>query len=105
MKNGKITEEGFKLYNDLSKNEVGTIFIGAAAISDYDHYGGLKIFRIDKDEFIPEFKKLVDMAHKNGANFMMQINHIGIKAMNKEGPIYMLQVLYLLMGKIEIQKR
>ena len=44
------------------------------------------------------------MVHKNGANFMMQINHIGIKAMNKEG-LYMLQVLYLLMGKIEIQKR
>ena len=88
MKNGKITEEGFKLYNDLSKNEVGTIFTGAAAISDYDHYGEFKIFRIDKDEFIPEFKKLVDMVHKNGANFMMQINHIGIKAMNKEGPIY-----------------
>ena len=28
------------------------------------------------------------MVHKNGANIMMQLVHIGIKAMNKEGPIY-----------------
>ena len=56
MKNGKITEEGFKLYNDLSKNEVGTIFTGATAISDYDHYGEFKIFRTDKDELFLNLK-------------------------------------------------
>ena len=88
MINGKISEEGFKLYDDLSKNEVGTIFTGSVAISDYDHYGELKVFRIDKDEFIPEYKKLVNMVHKNGANLMIQLVHIGIKTMNKEGPIY-----------------
>lgn len=88
MINGKISEAGFKLYDDLSKNEVGTIFTGSAVISDYDHYGEFKVFRIDKDEFIPEYKKLVNMVHKNGANLMMQLVHIGIKAMNKEGPIY-----------------
>ena len=53
MKNGKISEEGFKLYDRLSKNEVGTILTGATAISDYEQYEALKLFRIDKDEFIP----------------------------------------------------
>ena len=39
MQNGKISDEGFKLYDQLSKGEVGTIFTGSAAISDYDNYG------------------------------------------------------------------
>lgn len=88
MQNGKISDEGFKLYDQLSKGEVGTIFTGSAAISDYDNYGEFKVFRIDKDEYIPEFKKLVDMVHKNGANIMMQLVHIGIKALSKEGTVY-----------------
>ena len=33
--NGKITEEGFKLYDQLSKNEIGTIFTGYTMVSDY----------------------------------------------------------------------
>ena len=33
---GKISEEGFKLYDDLSKNEIGIIFTGYTTVSDYD---------------------------------------------------------------------
>ena len=36
FKNGKITEKGFELYDQLSKNEVGTIFTGSTAVSDYN---------------------------------------------------------------------
>ena len=71
FKNGKINEEGFKLYDQLSKNEIGTIFTGYTMVSDYLQNDNYHTFRLDKDEYIPEFKKLVDLVHKNGANFLM----------------------------------
>ena len=33
--NGKISEEGFKLYDRLSKNDIGLIFTGYTMVSDY----------------------------------------------------------------------
>jgi len=88
FKNGKITEEGFKLYDELSKNEVGTIFTGYTTVSDYDQFPGIDVFRLDKDEYIPEFKKLVNLVHKNGANFFMQLVHIGINTKFKVDTVY-----------------
>ncbi len=46
--NGKISEEGFKLYEDLAKGGVGTIFTGYTTVSDYDQYETIKVLRIDK---------------------------------------------------------
>ena len=88
FKNGKITEEGFKLYDQLSKNEIGTIFTGYTTVSDYDQFPGVNVFRLDKDEYIPEFKKLVDLVHKNGANFFMQLVHIGMSTLFNVDTIY-----------------
>ena len=68
--NGKISEEGFKLNDQLSKNEVGTIFTGYTMVSDYLQNDNYHTFRFDKDEYIPEYKKLVDLVHKNGANIL-----------------------------------
>ena len=88
FKNGKITEEGFKLYDQFSKNEVGTIFTGYTTVSDYNQFENVNVFRIDKDEYIPEFKKLVDLVHKNGANFFMQLVHIGMNTKMKVDTVY-----------------
>ena len=88
FKNGKITEEGFKLYDQLSKNEVGTIFTGYTTVSDYNQVDNFPSFRLDKDEYIPEFKKLVDMVHKNGANIFMQLVHLGMNTKTKSEIIY-----------------
>jgi 2,4-dienoyl-CoA reductase-like NADH-dependent reductase (Old Yellow Enzyme family) len=88
FKDGKISEKGLELYDQLSKNEVGTIFTGYTAVSDYTQIDGLNSFRIDKDEYIPEFKKLVDLVHKNGANIMMQLAHIGMNTVSKAETIY-----------------
>ena len=88
FKNGKISEEGFKLYDQLSKNEVGTIFTGYTTVSDYNQVDGIPVFRLDKDEYIPEYKKLVDMVHKNGANIFMQLVHLGINTKSKAEIIY-----------------
>ena len=88
FKNGKISEEGFKLYDELSKNEVGTIFTGYTTVSDYDQFDNVKVFRLDKDEYIPEYKKLVDLVHKNGANILMQLVHIGINTKTNAKTVY-----------------
>jgi len=53
FKDGHISEEGFKLYDDLSKNEVGTIFTGYTTVSDYNQVDNSGVFRLDKDEYIP----------------------------------------------------
>ena len=58
FKNGKISEEGFKLYDQLSKNEVGTIFTGFTIVSDYNQINGVGTFRMDKDEYCAEYKKI-----------------------------------------------
>ena len=88
FKNGKINEEGFKLYDQLSKNEVGTIFTGYTTVSDYDQFPNVNVFRLDKDEYIPEYKKLVDLVHKNGANIFMQLVHIGMNTLTNADPVY-----------------
>ena len=88
FKNGKITEEGFQLYDQLSKNEIGTIFTGYTVVSDYIQFPGVYQFRLDKDEYIPEYKKLVNLVHKNGANFFMQLVHIGMNTLTDAEKVY-----------------
>ena len=86
--NGKISEEGFKLYDQLSKNEIGLIFTGYTMVSDYLQNDKYHTFRLDKDEYIPEYKKLVDIVHKNGAKIFMQLAHIGMNTLSKSEIIY-----------------
>jgi len=85
---GQISEKGFQLYDQLSKNEVGTIFTGYTTVSDYGQIDGLNNFRMDKDEYIPEYKKLVEMVHKNGANIIMQLVHLGMNTKTKSEIVY-----------------
>ena len=84
----RIPEEIFKLYDQLSKNEVVNILTGFTIVSDYNPMSNLNQFRIDKDEYIPKYRKLVEMVHKNGANFFMQIGHVGINVIQNPETIY-----------------
>ena len=86
--NGKISGKGFQLYDRLSSNEVGTIFTGYTTVSDYKQVDGFNSFSIDKDEYIPEYKKLVDIVHQNGANIIMQLVHLGMNTQSKAEIIY-----------------
>ena len=85
---GHISEEGFKLYETLAKNEVGTIFTGYVTISDYSQFDNFPVFRIDKDEYVEEFKKLTSLVHKYGANIMAQIVHLGANTLASDEIIY-----------------
>ena len=73
--NGKLTDLFYRRYDELSKNEVGTIITGQMLISDDKEYENM--VRINKDEYIEDFKKLTDLVHKNGANIIAQIGPFG----------------------------
>ena len=88
FKDGHISEEGFKLYETLAKNEVGTIFTGYVTVSDYSQFDNFPVFRIDKDEYVEEFKKLTSLVHKYGANIMAQIVHLGMNTLASDEIIY-----------------
>ena len=61
----------------LSDEGVGIVFVGYTTISDYDQYDDTNIFRLDKDEYIEDFKKLVSVIHKNDRTAILQLVHIG----------------------------
>ena len=67
MINGKITEEGLKKYEELSKLEIGTIITGGMLIEPFE---ALPVPTLEKDEYIEELKKLVEIVHKNGVNLI-----------------------------------
>ena len=54
--NGKISEEGFKLYAQLSKNEIGLIFTGYTMVSDYLQNDKYHTFRLDKENTFQNIK-------------------------------------------------
>ena len=78
LKDGHITEEGLKLYEKLSDDGVGTIFTGYTTVSDYDQFENSGVFRIDKDEYIEEYKKLSNIVHKNNIKIILDLIHPGI---------------------------
>ena len=75
--NGKITEESLNLYKQLSNDGVGLIITGCTNVADYYQFDNMNSFRIDKDEYIPEYQKLTSLVHKNKAKILMQIFHVG----------------------------
>ena len=85
---GKINEESLKLYNQLSDDGVGLIITGCANVADYYQMENLNNFRIDKDEYIPEYQKLTSLVHNNGAKILMQIFHVGGVTQVKTDKIY-----------------
>ena len=56
--NGKLAEKLLKRYEELSKNEVGTIITGTILVDSVEGYEPM--CRIDKDEYIEEYKKLTE---------------------------------------------
>ena len=80
--NGKLTDLFYRRYDELSKNEVGTIITGQMLISDDKQYENM--VRINKDEYIEGFKKLTDLVHKNGANIIAQLGPFGKTDISKD---------------------
>ena len=70
------------------KNDVALVITEAAIVGDYVfsklQAGGP--FRIDSDEYIPDIKKLVDIAHKYNSYILLDIVHHGLYSV--EQPVY-----------------
>ena len=73
FEDGKIKEKGFKKYEELSKLGIGAIITGGMLIEKNEHFAKLKIPTLEKDEYIDELKKWVDLVHKNGSNLIAQV--------------------------------
>ena len=78
FKEGHLTDEALKLYNQLSDNGVSIVYTGATIMNE-NALNPFSIFRFDKDEYIEEFKKLTNIVHKNNAYIIMQLAEIGLK--------------------------
>ncbi len=84
----EFQKKSLNYMTSFSKNEVVNILTGFTIVSDYNPMPDINHFRIDKDEYIPKYRKLVEMVHKNGANFFMQIGHVGINVIQNPETIY-----------------
>ncbi len=78
FQNSHITEEGLKYYEQFSKDGPSLIYTGAAVVRTSSTYEKLGIFRIDKDEYIEEYKKLSNIVHKNNIKIILDLIHPGI---------------------------
>ena len=80
FKDGKVSEKGIKKYETMAKNNVALIVTEGMMVGDSSLFPptGKEIFRIDKDEYIEEYKKLSDIAHKYNTHIFMQLNHPGL---------------------------
>lgn len=73
---GHMTNELFNIYKELAEGGVGTIMTGYAYITE-DEQPNPNMMGIYDDSFIPEYKVLTDMVHRNNANIIMQIVYGG----------------------------
>ncbi|MDF2543142.1 MAG: dehydrogenase [Herbinix sp.] len=73
---GHMTDELFKIYEDLASGGVGTILTGYAFITkgEQPNPGMMGIY---EDSFIEEYKKLTDLVHSYNTNIIMQIVYGG----------------------------
>ena len=73
---GHMTDELFQVYEEIAKGGVSTIFTGYAYV-EKDEQPNPGMMGIYDDSFIPEYRKLTDMAHSHGTNIIMQIVYGG----------------------------
>jgi 2,4-dienoyl-CoA reductase-like NADH-dependent reductase (Old Yellow Enzyme family) len=73
---GKIGEQYLRAYRNLAKGGVGLIIPGNYYVNQQGR-ALPRIPSIDRDEMIPDLKKVVDIAHEYDAKIVAQLNHGG----------------------------
>lgn len=69
---GHIPEKQYGIYERLSKGGVGLIIQGFTSVMDEDVYFD-GIMRLSNDSVIPEYKRLVDVVHKEDTKVFAQL--------------------------------
>jgi 2,4-dienoyl-CoA reductase (NADPH2) len=70
---GHMNDRNIAFYETLAKGGVGLIVATSGPLIDGDVPG----FRIDRDEYIPGFRKLADAIHQHGCPAFIQLFHLG----------------------------
>lgn len=73
---GHMTDDLYKIYEDLAKGGVSTIITGYAYVTK-EEQPNPKMMGIYDDSFILEYKKLTDLVHQYDSNIIMQIVYGG----------------------------
>lgn len=69
---GGLTDESYRIYEELAKGGVGTIITGFTSVDINDvYFDGM--MRLSDDSLIPEYKKVVDLIHKENVPVIAQL--------------------------------
>ncbi|MBQ8964342.1 MAG: NADH:flavin oxidoreductase [Clostridia bacterium] len=72
LPNGGLTEETYAIYEELAKGGVGGIITGFTSVALNDFYFG-GMMRLCDDALIPQYKKLVDIIHREDCPVIAQL--------------------------------
>ena len=72
LPDGGITDEAYKIYEELAKGGVGAIVTGFTSVTDDDRYFG-GMMRLSRDELIPQYKKLIELIHGENCPVIAQL--------------------------------
>lgn len=75
-KEGHLTEELFKVYEDLAKEGAGTILTGYTFVSE-EEQPTANMMGIKDDSYIEEYRTLTEMVHSYGGKILLQIVYGG----------------------------
>lgn len=78
---GRPTQTLKDLYFDLAEGEVGLLVTGLTHVDGYKNLPNIEgapfPLAIDNDQFIDDWKEIIDGIHRRGANIALQISHLG----------------------------
>ncbi|NCC44361.1 MAG: FAD-dependent oxidoreductase [Clostridia bacterium] len=79
---GEMSFLHIQYYEQRAKGGTGLIVVENASVNSPQGSNGTTQIRIDQDNYIPRFYKLVESVHKHGACIAIQINHAGASAVS-----------------------
>lgn len=69
---GGITDAAYEIYEELAKGGIGAIITGFTSVADHDFYFD-GMMRLSRDELIPQYRKLVDIIHRENCPVIAQL--------------------------------